>query len=100
MKSQMSDPGSIRSFYKTMLALRAGSDVLKLGAFIPVETGKHLFIYRRELDGYGLTILLNFSGSPKKASYDGDVVLSTYGRKAYDGLMLPYEAVILGGEAR
>lgn len=95
MTSQMNDPDSIRSFYKTMIALRAGSDILKFGSFAPIETKKHLFAFKRELGGRSLTVLLNFSDRIKKVPYNGDVFLSSYGRTAFDGILQPYEAVIL-----
>lgn len=95
MASQMKDPNSIRSFYKILIALRAGSEVLKFGTFVPVASNKNLFIYKRELNGQSLTVLLNFSSHSCKASYHGDVVLSNYNKESYNGLLQPYEAVIL-----
>jgi len=105
MASQINDPSSVRSFYKTMIALRAGSDVLKYGSFEPVEIRRRLFIYKRELNGESLVVLLNFSGSTQKVSLNGNevslngggIILSNYERKAFDGILNPYEALILRG---
>lgn len=95
MAAQKSDPDSVRSFYKRMIALRAGSDVLKYGGFRLVEASKRLFIYEREKDGKVFRILLNFGGRPAAAPCRGTVVLSNYGRLEYDGELRPYEAVIM-----
>ena len=104
--SQINDPDSVRSFYKTMISLRAGSEVLKYGSFEPVIIKKHLFIYKRELNSENLIIALNFSGNMQKVSinlsesFTQDVrslslILSNYEREAFDGLLNPYEALIL-----
>lgn len=95
MASQMHDKNSIRSYYKKMIAYRDGSDILLEGTFKKLETKKNVFIYKRCLDGKCLTILLNFSKRHQKASYGGSVALSSYGREVYDGVLKPYEAVIL-----
>jgi len=97
MASQMQDPGSIRSYYKKMIALRAGSDVLKWGSFIPLETGNRLFVYQRKLQDQTLIVILNFSNQSVKAPYGGEVVTSSYGRADFGGTLQPYEAVILKG---
>jgi oligo-1,6-glucosidase len=95
MAGQQRNPGSIRSFYKTMIALRAGSDVLKSGTFELLEAGNRLFAFRREYEGVSLTVLLSFSRKECKVPHRGNVVLSSYGRPVFDGNLKPYEAVIL-----
>lgn len=106
MASQVNNPDSVRSFYKALIALRSDNEVLKYGSFEPVRIKKHLFIYRRELNGESLAIVLNFSGSAQKVSLNrsGDstqdsssqsIVLSNYEREAFDGMLQPYEALIL-----
>ena len=108
MASQLNDPASVRSFFKSMIALRAGSEVLKYGSFEPIVIRKHLFIYKRELNGESLTVLLNFSGSTQKVSlnrnegsahdlFSRNIILSNCDREAFDGLINPYEALILRG---
>lgn len=116
MASQMKEPGSIRSFYKSMIALRANSDILKHGSFKPLVIKKQLFIYERELDGQSLLIALNFSGRTRKiprglieddrnnvgntsavVKNDDRIIKSNYHRKVFDGLLQPYEALILKG---
>ena len=94
----MKDPHSIRSFYKSMIALRADSDILKFGTFRHILIKKHLFIYERELNGQSLLVMLNFSDRPRKIRQGviaGDIIMSSYNRKGFDGLLQPYEAIIL-----
>lgn len=98
MEAQMNDPNSIRSFYKSMIALRAGSPVLKYGTFRSVKICKNIFIFRREFEGDSLTILINFSQNPQSAPASGSLILSSYARKAYDNILKPYEAIIIKQE--
>jgi oligo-1,6-glucosidase len=100
MAAQIGDPDSIRSFYKRMIALRAGSDVLKYGAFRLVAATKRLFSYDREHEGTTYRVLLNFGKSPQRVPCAGTVVISSYGRTAYDGVLAPYEAVIMEKEPK
>lgn len=93
--SQVNDAGSIRSYYKNMIALRSGSDVLKQGIFKLIKATKHLFIYERELDGRRLKILLNFSKQTQKVPCEGRIMISNYYRTEYDGLLQPYESIVL-----
>lgn len=95
MADQEGDPGSIRSFYKRLITLRAGTDALLQGDFDVVEINRHLFVYRRTSEEEKLTMLLNFSKRSRKADYAGDMVLSNYGGESYGGTLKPYEAVIL-----
>ncbi|HHT90938.1 MAG: alpha-glucosidase [Bacillota bacterium] len=96
MEAQISDPTSIRSMYKKMIALRQTNDILKAGSFETLKISKDLFIYRRSLDGASLVILLNFSLTEKRAPWEGAVLLlSNYERQGYDGRLRPYEAVIV-----
>ena len=98
MADQEGDPDSVRDYYKKMIALWAGSAILKYGDFDAAEIKKHLFVYKRTLDGESLTVVLNFSKRSRKAEYTGDMVLSNYRRESYDGILRPYEAVILKEE--
>jgi glycosidase len=93
---QINDPDSIRSYYKKAIALRNSESLLIYGSFTPLEISRELFIYKRELDGRSMTILLNFSARRQMTGYKGTVVLSNYKRESFDGSLSPYEAVILG----
>lgn len=95
MAAQMDDPDSVRSYYKTMIALRANSDVLKLGEFRFISATRHMFIYERKLNGQTYRVILNFSKKDQKAPCDGDLLISNYSRTAYDGTLSPFEAVVI-----
>ena len=95
MASQMGDPESIRSFYKQMIALRNSSEILKYGSYQTVFINKHVYVFQREWEGRSLTVLLNFSTHRQKASVVGKPVLSNTKRQDYDGILEPYEGLIL-----
>ena len=95
LASQEGDPDSIWSWYKDLSALRREREELRRGAFTPLEAGKQVFAYRRELDGKGLTVALNFSGRDARVPYRGTLVRSNYPREDFDGTLRPWEAVIL-----
>ncbi len=96
MEAQLGDAHSIRNMYKTMIALRAASPVLKAGSFETLQIAKDCFAYRRSLEGESMVVLLNFSTQEKRMEFaGGTLVLSNYDRQAYDGKLRPYEAVIL-----
>lgn len=97
---QKQDADSVLSFYKKMISLRAGSDVLKHGTFTLICATKHLFIYERTFEGHTCRVLLNFSKRPQKAPCGGAVLISGYGRTTYDGVLQPYEAVIIDKGAK
>lgn len=95
VNSQINDVGSIRSYYKKMIALRSSSDVLQQGSFKLVKATKHLFIYERVLGSKTLKVVLNFSKRVQNAPYDGRILMSNYDRTKYDGVLQPYESIVL-----
>jgi oligo-1,6-glucosidase len=46
-EAQKDDPGSILSYYKKMIRMRAESGALKYGTFTPLFSGRRLMMYRR-----------------------------------------------------
>ncbi|MBR2895828.1 MAG: alpha-glucosidase [Oscillospiraceae bacterium] len=94
---QKDDPDSIWSWYKEMIAMRRSSDVLRMGEFIPLETGSQVFAYRRRLRDKQLTVVLNFSNDPAHCVQSGTLIRSNYPtRRQFSGMLAPWEAVILG----
>jgi len=96
LAAQEDDPDSIWSWYKELSALRRGSEVLKRGDFIPLETTNQVFAYRRQKGQKSLTVVLNFSDKCASTTQKGQVVKSNYNRRDFDGTLQPWEAVILG----
>ncbi len=95
MVAQKGDENSIRSYYKKVIALRTDSNVLKAGSFVPLKISKHIFAYKRELNGEAITIILNFSNRFLKVKHNGEVLISNYSKMGINGILRPYEAVIL-----
>ena len=96
--AQKADPDSIRSYYKKLIALRASSALLKYGTFKRVASDRHLFCYDRKDNGKTYRVLLNFGAKPRRVPCDGAVVISSYGRKSYDGVLQPWEGVVIDKE--
>jgi len=95
VESQINNADSIRNFYKTMIKLRAGNDVLKYGNFEALKIERHLFAYKRTYGDQSLIIALNFSPRPRKFNCSGEVILSNYKTGFSGGVLKPYEAVII-----
>jgi len=92
---QRIDPNSIRSFYRKMIDIRAKSDILKYGSFQALTTTNRLFAFERAYNGEKLTVLCSFSMKRQKVPYTGSVLIASSGRTIFDGVLSPYEGVIL-----
>ncbi|MDX1357674.1 MAG: alpha-glucosidase [Clostridia bacterium] len=97
MEEQKNNPGSIRSFYKKLIAFRSENDVLIDGVFKTVEIKKDTFIYKRQHRGKSIVIALNFSGKFHTIDVIGKQLLSNYDTKDFSGTLRPFEGVILEG---
>lgn len=95
-QAQLGDPHSVRAMYRKMIALRQFSDILRLGSFELVQSKGNLIVYRRALKGQSMLVLLNFSPKARRTDHTGTLILSNYFEyKRFEGLLKPYEAVIL-----
>ena len=83
------------NYYKKMIALRASSETLKYGKFAPAYAKADVIAYTRTLGDEQYTTILNFSGKPSYADFDGEVAASNINRETYDGELAPWEAVVL-----
>lgn len=95
VEDQKKDPSSIRSFYKDMIALRHNSETLRYGTFLAGRISNRLVSFDREHNGERLTVLLSFSQKTQRASCPGKILIASSGRSEYDGILAPYEAVII-----
>jgi oligo-1,6-glucosidase len=99
--SQKNDPDSVLSFYKALAALRQKNECLKYGEFIPLFADTRLMVYQRKLGTEAYTAAFNFSSRkaklPKRAAglVSGTPVISNAGRTAPDGMLLPWEGVLV-----
>ncbi len=93
--AQEGDPDSVLTYYKKMIALRAGSEALKYGNFAPLFANRRVMAYARRLGSERYVTLLNFSPKPVKAAFTGEVTVSNTGISEYRGRLSPWEAVVL-----
>jgi len=93
--AQEEDGHSILHYYRRMIALRAGSETLRYGAFVPLPSNRRVMAYARTLGTEKYVVLLNFSDRPAKAAYTGEVAIANTEAAAYGGLLQPWEAVVL-----
>ncbi len=64
VESELNDPDSLLNFYKKLLAFRAGSDVIKLGTYQPLQFSKSDVLgFSREYQGQKLAVIINFSAT-------------------------------------
>ncbi|MBE0600462.1 MAG: hypothetical protein IH607_01645 [Firmicutes bacterium] len=94
-EAQDKDPASVLNYYRRLIALRAGSDTLKYGEFQPLFARRRVMAYRRELDGDKVTVVLSFSKRRQRVNARGSVLMDTYEKTQFDGVLEPYEAVVL-----
>ncbi|MEG2677138.1 MAG: alpha-glucosidase [Oscillospiraceae bacterium] len=95
VEAQKKDPFSIRSYYRDMIRIRSLSETLRYGSFKLLESDRSVLVYTRKFEGRHATVMLNFSGRKKRVKYAGQVVISSAGRDSYDGVLMPYEGIIL-----
>ncbi|GHV17735.1 alpha-amylase [Clostridia bacterium] len=93
--AQRNDPESVLSYYKSMIKLRAGSDVLKYGDFIPSLIDDRVLAYVKRLGEKKIGVVMNFSAERVKARIDGEIIISNTGRSKLSGTLWPYEAIVV-----
>jgi len=116
-REQQSRADSVLSYYKEMIALRASSETLKYGGFEPLYTKRGVIAYARTLGDEKYVTILNFSkkwafanpikifgeegrslvslDETDKPSPRFAVAASNVGRKDFDGMMEPWEAIVV-----
>ena len=94
-EDQRQNPASILQYYKKMIAFRAANDLIKYGSFSPLYAKAGVLAYKRKLQGESCTVILNFSKKPVRQKLEGEIWISNLERTQLDGLLLPYEALVL-----
>jgi glycosidase len=100
-EAQKDESDSVLNFYKRLIKLRRGSDVLKYGAFTPVYAKGSVIAYRRTLPAAACTVILNFSGKtvtlpPELAGlFPGAAVVSNTGRAGTAGKLEAWEGFLI-----
>lgn len=93
--AQRGDPDSVLGYYRRIIALRASSETLRYGSFTPLFAKGGVMAYARTQGSERYVTLLNFTGKPRRAEVEGQVVIANTGMETYCGQLAPYEAVVL-----
>ena len=94
-QTEEGDPDSVLNWFRTLMAYRNGSDVLKQGHFRLISREKSWCKIERRLGNDRITVAVNWSPKPVRLPLVGYPVLSTHGTKKLDCQLQPWEAVIL-----
>ena len=94
-QDQDHSPNSILNYYRKMIKLRAENHILIYGEYKLHKASKNIFIFSRQLNQDKITIILNFSIRTQTVNATGNVLVSNYDKQYFDGILLPYEAVVL-----
>jgi oligo-1,6-glucosidase len=96
------DPGSVLNYFRKLVRLRKENPVLIYGRYTLLDVSNpDTYAYTRELEGKRLLVLLNFKARSANVKTDLDlgratVLVGNYPEPSRDGILRPYEAVILG----
>lgn len=93
--SQVNDALSIWHYYKRMIAFRQASEAMVYGDFKELEITGKFFAFERSTENERKIVLVNFTKSKVHADYQGKVVMSNLDKVAYNGVLEPFEAIIL-----
>ena len=92
------DPDSVLHFYRKLLRLRSGSDVLLYGEFCLIEREHpQVFAYTRTLSGEQIVVLCNMSAKDAflETPCDGECLLSNSKSDMRAGILEPFEARVM-----
>jgi oligo-1,6-glucosidase len=92
---QKADASSILCYYKKAIKVRTENEVLIYGTFEAKRSFGNVFIFQRKLSGELATIILNFGKKTHTVNITGKTILSNYDKEYFNGILLPYEAVVL-----
>ncbi|MBQ3652040.1 MAG: hypothetical protein II959_06360, partial [Clostridia bacterium] len=94
-QAEEGDPDSVLNWFRTLMAYRNGSEILKQGRFRLISREKSWIKIERRLGNERLTVAVNWSSKEAKLPLVGRPVLSTHGTRVLDCRLQPWEAVIL-----
>lgn len=95
VEKELADKNSVLSFYKKLIAFRNGSDVLKKGSFKELYRGAGVYVFERDFEGDKLLVVINLTSKCRMSPVCGEAVISTAGKKEFDGRLSPYEAAVI-----
>ena len=101
VEAQRDEENSVLSYYRRLFQVRKQLDIVRDGAYTPIESGPNLYAYARALESQRLYVLANFTD--RTIAVDkrnlpglegGRIVLSNYpDRSSLDPEVRPYEAL-------
>ena len=83
------------NWFRTLMAYRNGSDVLKQGRFRLISREKNWIKIERRLGNEKVVVAVNWSDQPARIPLLGQPVLSTHGTKKLDCELKPWEGVLI-----
>jgi len=102
---QVDDPDSVLNFHKEMIAVRTGSDCLKLGDIQFLEAPSNIIAFTRNWENESWLAVLNIEGQPVEwwpSSFSGRIVLTTHKSRGWDqessqlpGVIEPYTGYLV-----
>jgi alpha-glucosidase len=102
VEQQRTDPGSMLSLYRALLALRRSRPALSIGNYQPLDAGPRVLGYLRVHEAQRDAVLLNLGSAPEAVACAGlepaRVLLSTLPARQglpFDGRLEANEAVVL-----
>lgn len=93
--NQKHQPSSILNFYKKAIKVRREHPVLIYGSFENEVINGHFFSFIRKYDDQKVRTLINLSKKTLTVNHTGKVLLSNYDKEYFDGILMPYEGVII-----
>ena len=99
VEAETQDPDSIRSYYRTLLALKSLTPALQDGTFKTLRIGKKVLAFERSDGNETVQIVANMDHKSHRlnVALKGEKLLGNYVSPLYDGVkkLRPYETVIL-----
>lgn len=93
------DPHSLLHFYQNLLALRNHDDVLQIGSYKKLLSGKNIYAFERQLGDKLYQVIANLDKKTRKIGFNlqGKVLLANYPDTDYVGkkTLRPFEALII-----
>jgi oligo-1,6-glucosidase len=99
VKNSLLDNNSILNYYKKLIQLRKVYSCLQYGNFNPLELGKNIIAYYRELDNQTVLIVINLANKSATLSkpIEGEILISNIdtNKKIRLSRLKPYQALLI-----
>jgi len=99
-EAEEGDPDSVLNWFRTLMAYRNGSDVLKQGRFRLISREKSWIKIERRLGDERVIVAANWSDKAVRLPLVGYPILSTHGTRKLDCQLQPWEAVLIEEKPR